>query len=563
MSKYSAKDKISKKLEDSIAQANAPLTEKDDLTPEEIAKLTPEEFDFAEYDETAAERAGYSNYSYWRSTIRVFFKNKVAVTNLAIMLVLVLFTFLQPMLPNQFDPNLVNKFDERAVWLMVDEDGKAKLSGIKYTKGDYAAETDGRNTTLAYVQAPADWGNIKLYVQEKGGTAEEIAATADSENPGWYYAVISAEKPYMYVTSEDGEKTTYFEACWITVDEETTGVTSSSSKQTSGELIAGVPEGYVLTYLYVPEKWGTPKVMASGIMRGSKASEVEFTPLEGEGNEGWYYAFVNSEQMMLEITSENGEYKGMNKGVARVTDPTEITPQVGFISNQRPNDVYWFGTNDIGQDLWSRMWSGTRTSLFIGIVVAAIEAVVGILVGLLWGYVRKLDFFFTELYNVLDNIPQTLLLILISYVLKPGVSTIIFALSLTGWLGMARFIRNQIIIIRDRDYNLASRCLGISTGRIIVKNLLPYMVSVITMRMALAIPSAIGNEVFVTYIGIGLPVDTPSLGNLIQTGRSLMTVASLRYQLFFPVAVLVVITVSFYIIGNAFADAADPKNHVR
>ena len=415
MSKYSAKDKISKKLEDSIAQTNAPLTEKDDLTPDEIAKLTPEEFDFAEYDETAAERAGYSNYSYWRSTIRVFFKNKVAVTNLVIMLVLVLFTFLQPLLPNQFDPNLVNKFDEKAVWLIVDEDGKAKLSGIKYTKGDYAAETDGRNTTLAYVQAPEDWGNIKLYVQEKGGVAEEIAATADSENPGWYYAVISAEKPYMYVTSEDGEKTTYFQACWITVDAETTGVTSSSSKQTSGELIADVPEGCVLTYLYVPEKWGTPKVMASGIMRGSEASEVEFTPLEGEGNEGWYYAFVNSEQMMLEITSENGEYKGMNKGVARVTDPTEITPQVGFISNQRPNEVYWFGTNDIGQDLWSRMWSGTRTSLFIGIVVAAIEAVVGILVGLLWGYVRKLDFFFTELYNVLDNIPQTLLLILISW----------------------------------------------------------------------------------------------------------------------------------------------------
>ena len=115
----------------------------------------------------------------------MFFKNKVAVTNLVIMLVLVLFTFLQPLLPNQFDPNLVNKFDEKAVWLIVDEDGKAKLSGIKYTKGDYAAETDGRNTTLAYVQAPEDWGNIKLYVQEKGGVAEEIAATADSENPGW------------------------------------------------------------------------------------------------------------------------------------------------------------------------------------------------------------------------------------------------------------------------------------------------------------------------------------------------------------------------------------------
>ena len=232
------------------------------------------------------------------------------------------------------------------------------------------------------------------------------------------------------------------------------------------------------------------------------------------------------------------------------------------LNNVAPCEEFWFGTNAIGQDLWARIWAGTRTSLFIGFAVALVEAVVGILVGVLWGYVRKLDFFFTELYNVLDNIPQTLLLILISYVLNPGVTTIIFALSLTGWLGMARFIRNQIIIIRDRDYNLASRCLGISTGRIIVKNLLPYLVSVITMRMALAIPSAIGNEVFVTYIGIGLPVDTPSLGNLIQTGRSLMTVASLRYQLFFPVAVLVAITVSFYIIGNAFADAADPKNHV-
>lgn len=247
-------------------------------------------------------------------------------------------------------------------------------------------------------------------------------------------------------------------------------------------------------------------------------------------------------------------------------DPLEIhTNEWGMPLNNVPpgTDGFILGTNSIGQDLWSRIWSGTRTSLLIGFSVALVEAIVGILVGVLWGYVRKLDFFFTELYNVLDNIPQTLLLILISYVLKPGVSTIIFALCLTGWLGMARFIRNQIIIIRDRDYNLASRCLGVSTGRIIFKNLLPYLVSVITMRMALAIPSAIGNEVFVTYIGIGLPLDTPSLGNLINTGRSLMTMAPLRYQLYFPVIVLAVITVSFYIIGNSFADAADPKNHVK
>ena len=232
------------------------------------------------------------------------------------------------------------------------------------------------------------------------------------------------------------------------------------------------------------------------------------------------------------------------------------------LNNVPPGEEFWLGTNSIGQDLWARLWSGTRTSLFIGIAVTLVEAVVGIAVGVLWGYVRKLDFVLTELYNILDNIPQTLLLILLSLILKPGVNTIIFALSLTGWLGMARFIRNQIIIIRDRDYNLASRCLGSSTGRIITKNLLPYLVSVITMRMALAIPGAIGSEVFVTYIGIGIPVDTPSLGNLINTGRQVMTAAPLRYQLIFPVAVLAVITISFYIIGSAFADAADPKNHI-
>ena len=123
-------------------------------------------------------------------------------------------------------------------------------------------------------------------------------------------------------------------------------------------------------------------------------------------------------------------------------------------------------------------------------------------------------------------------------------------------------MRNQIVIIRDRDYNLASRCLGTGTFRIIFRNLLPYLVSVIMLRMALAIPGAIGNEVFLTYIGLGIPVSIPSLGNLVNEGRQLITSPSLRYQLIFPAIVLSVVTISFYIIGNAFADAADPKNHV-
>ncbi len=245
--------------------------------------------------------------------------------------------------------------------------------------------------------------------------------------------------------------------------------------------------------------------------------------------------------------------------------PTQIytNSETGIqLRNLAPNSEFWFGTNSIGQDLWSRIWSGTRTSLFIGITVGVCEALIGIFVGALWGYVRSLDKIITQIYNVIDNIPTTILLMLLAYILRPSLSTLIFAICMTGWVGMARFIRNQIIIIRDREYNLASRCLGTPTIRIILKNLLPYLVSVIMLRIALAVPGAIGYEVFLTYIGLGLPLDTPSLGNLINEGRLIMMSPSLRYQLIFPAIVLSVITISFYILGNAFADAADPRNHV-
>ena len=245
-------------------------------------------------------------------------------------------------------------------------------------------------------------------------------------------------------------------------------------------------------------------------------------------------------------------------------DPVKINNDASGmqIRNRLPDDEYIFGTNAIGQDLWSRTWSGTRTSLFIGFTVACVEALIGVFIGVLWGYVRKLDFIFTELYNIFDNVPQTLILILISYIMHPSLKTIIFALCLTGWLTTALYIRNQVIIIRDRDYNLASRCLGTPVYRIILRNLLPFLVSIITMRMAMAIPYAISNEVFVTYVGLGLPLDIPSLGNLIVSGIDKMMEPNLRYQLIFPTVVLSVVTVSFYIIGNAFADASDPKNHV-
>jgi oligopeptide transport system permease protein len=245
--------------------------------------------------------------------------------------------------------------------------------------------------------------------------------------------------------------------------------------------------------------------------------------------------------------------------------PTEIflDPATGRqYVNVQPNAEFWFGTNSLGQDLWARIWSGTRTTMIIAFASVFMSTLVGITIGALWGYVRALDRFITEIYNVLNNIPSTVIRMLITYIMRPSLSTLIFVMCLTGWIGMAKWIRNLIIIIRDREYNLASRCLGTPTHRVIIKNLLPQIISVVMLDCALSIPDVIGSEVFLTYIGLGLPVDTPSLGNLINEGRKVMMVPSQQYQLIFPAIVVALITISFYALGNAFADASDPRNHV-
>lgn len=240
-----------------------------------------------------------------------------------------------------------------------------------------------------------------------------------------------------------------------------------------------------------------------------------------------------------------------------------LNPETGRqYRNVEPCGEFWFGTNSIGQDLWARIWSGTRTSLFIALIAVMSSTIIGITVGAIWGYVRPLDPLITEIYNIMNNIPTTVLRTLLAYVMRPSLKTMILAMCLTNWIGMAKWIRNLIIIIRDREYNLASRCLGTPIPRVVVKNLLPQVVSVVMMDMALSIPGVIGSEVFLTYVGLGLPVDTPTLGNLIEDGRRVMMNPSQMYQMLFPSVVLAAVTICFYILGNKFADASDPRNHV-
>ena len=435
-------------------------------------------FGFATYDHSSAERGGYSNYSYWGSTLRVFLKNRVAVLLLAVLLFLLLFTIIQPFLPNQYPAGQIINHPTTGV----------QMSNVSPCFTTVKATAPAGTELIIVPWEDAEWAAVS-----------NVLTTLKSRAP--------------FTVVEYGE-----EYCRIAVD--------------------GV-EGYVKndfsTKLKLPEDpWATPYEARSNF-----AVKVYTAPDDYTSNGDPLFARRSS----LSVSGDR----------AVTSAPTDLC----ILPSRAP---FLFGTNNLGQDLWALVWRGTRTSLFIGFTVAVIEALIGIVIGVLWGYVRSLDRLLTAVYNVVDNIPTTIVLILIAYVMRPGIRTLIFAMCLTGWVGMARFIRNQIIIIRDREYNLASRSLGTRTYRIIMRNLLPYLVSVITMRMALAVPGAIGSEVFITYIGLGLPVSIPSLGNLINAGRKLIS-TSQSYQLVFPTLVLSIITISFYMIGNAFADAADPKNH--
>ena len=224
-----------------------------------------------------------------------------------------------------------------------------------------------------------------------------------------------------------------------------------------------------------------------------------------------------------------------------------------------PNSHFWFGTDSLGCDYWCQVWSATRTSIILSVSVSLGQIAVGVVIGLLWGYVRKLDRFFTELYNFIDNIPTIIYMTLIALMI--GKSTLIMAVAMIAfyWLGTARNIRNLVFMYRDREYNLASRCLGTGLWRILTKNIFPYLISVIVLRLALSIPGIIAYETTLSYLGL-LDISTPSLGILLRDARS--NFLEYPYLLVFPAAIVSLITVTFYLVGNAFSDACDPRNHV-
>ena len=224
-------------------------------------------------------------------------------------------------------------------------------------------------------------------------------------------------------------------------------------------------------------------------------------------------------------------------------------------------NIHWIlGSGASGQSTFDAVWFGSRISVTMAFICAVINLTVGVVIGAVWGFSKKVDIVMTEVYNIIGNVPYILFISVLVLIFSAGFWTMVFALTVTGWLFIAYFIRTQVVIIRDREYNLASRCLGTPILRIAIKNILPFMTSVIVTLAATEIPSYISYEVFLSYIGMGM--SDMSLGRLIYQAENAMLTPGWQFEFWSPVAVASIITIVLYVVGQNLGDASDPRTHM-
>ena len=225
------------------------------------------------------------------------------------------------------------------------------------------------------------------------------------------------------------------------------------------------------------------------------------------------------------------------------------------------HSIRWIlGTGDQGQSTFDALWYGSSISISLAFICAAINMVIGILLGAVWGFSKKVDIVMMEVFNIVGNIPYVLIISVLVQILSPSFWTMVFALTVTGWLGIAFFIRTQVIVIRDREYNLASKCLGTNIFRLTIKNILPFMTSIIVTLAAAEIPSYISYEVFLSYIGLGITDMT--LGRIITQTQSYLSVPQWGFEYWSPIIMSSIITIILYVVGQNLGDASDPKTHM-
>lgn len=229
------------------------------------------------------------------------------------------------------------------------------------------------------------------------------------------------------------------------------------------------------------------------------------------------------------------------------------------LTNQWPSAENWFGTDNLGRDLFVRVMYGARYSLIIGFVASFLNLIIGIVyggvAGLAGGWV---DNIMMRIVDIISSIPMTIYVILLMVVLeKGGLFNIIIALAISFWIPMARIVRGEILQLKQQEFILAARTLGAQGKRILFKHLIPNCIGPIIVTLTLQIPSAIFTEAFLSFIGLGLVPPLASWGTL--ANDALSTLRLFPYQLLFPTLAICVTIFSFNMLGDGLRDALDPK----
>lgn len=247
----------------------------------------------------------------------------------------------------------------------------------------------------------------------------------------------------------------------------------------------------------------------------------------------------------------------MNTSTGTVKQNKYISKDFGLTTGLE-DIYYWFGTDVLGRDIFTRTWEGTRISLYIALVAVIVDMCFGMIYGLISGYFgSKTDMVMQRFAEVLNGIPTLVIVTLLILVFKPGLVTITIALAITGWIGMSKIARAQVLKLKEQEFILASKTLGARDFFIIFKEILPNIFGQLIVMSMFSIPNAIFTEAFLAFIGLGVPQPLASLGSLISDAFKSFTTHP--YMILFPVVVLAVIMLSFNMMADGLRDAFDPK----
>jgi len=228
------------------------------------------------------------------------------------------------------------------------------------------------------------------------------------------------------------------------------------------------------------------------------------------------------------------------------------------VLNQAPNIEHYFGTDDIGRDIFARVWVGGRVSMMIGILGALVDTTIGILYGGISGYFGGIvDDIMMRIVEILNSIPYLIVVILISLMVGQGIGALVLAMTITGWVGMARIVRGQVLQIKEQEYVLAAQALGSSSSRIIARHLIPNTIGIMIVAITFDIPSFIFGEAFLSFIGLGIQSPSTSWGALAASSQQYLMFYP--YQLFFPSLFISLTMLSFNLLGDGLRDALDPR----